>query len=161
MDDQETKAEERREDGTFAPGNSIGVETRIKPGEVKNPEGKTGVTYKENLEMLGLLDAPEQMKEKIVDVWPQLKGKPIDTDLAMAARAKIDGLQGNLAAIQFDHDVREGKPRQAVDLGGQKDNPLGYSNLSDEDLERKIAELDERRRRSAESPNAGETKTPA
>jgi len=91
----------KRQDGTFAPGNKLG--NRFKPGASGNPQGRPKLTLLSEAlraELAAMMsDAGEQTYAEVI------------------AKALIsEAVKGNVNAAREIADRTEGKPKQAVDV---------------------------------------------
>jgi hypothetical protein len=123
----------RKPDGRFGPGNTA------------NPNGAPPKAERFSEAAKRMLEAREVNIEytfpkngKLVTSRLHLESTTTINDSLVAALIK-EGMDGNVQAISELVDRVEGKPRQAVDLGGQKDNPLYV--ISDSDLDGELAAL--------------------
>ena len=93
--------ENKRKDGTFAPGHKLG--NRFKKGESGNPAGRAKSTR--------LTDA---LREQLAEEMPNAPGKTI---AEVIARALIkEAVKGNVQAAKEIADRTEGKPMQKLDV---------------------------------------------
>jgi len=115
----------RQPDGTFGPGNNA------------NPPGAPPKAERFSEAAKRMLEAREVNIEytfpkngKIVTSKLHLESTTTINECLVAALIK-EGINGNVQAISELVNRVEGKPRQAVDLGGQKDNPLSTMSTSE------------------------------
>ncbi|HZS05320.1 MAG TPA: DUF5681 domain-containing protein [Blastocatellia bacterium] len=95
------QAVSRRSNGQFAPGNTEGSDSRFKPGESGNPNGRRG----------SVVDAlRRQLGEDCPDDRSRTHAEAIAEKLISLAEA------GEVPAIRELLDRIEGKPRQALDI---------------------------------------------
>lgn len=142
--------------GDFAVGNKIG--NRFAPGESGNPLGRRNCFADIRRELLdsreiklsfSTINKKGEKEQVSIDYSVDDKEKTIRH--AVMIRAIGLALAGDTDMIEDLQDREDGKPRQAVDLGGQKDNPLHV--ISDTDIDRELERL--RKEQTTETEGTG------
>ena len=153
-DNREKPANNRDETGRFLPGAPSG-----------NPAGrpKKGEAWADiRDELLSAsaiklaLTTPGKDGNKSTRIFDLTVGEASEKKTfrhAILVREIQNALAGEAASIQDLQDREEGKPRQSIDLGGQKGNPFRLMN--DTDLDRELERL-----RNAQTPQAGPAAEP-
>jgi hypothetical protein len=97
----DNQTENKRTDGTLAPGNTLG--NRWQPGQSGNPKGRPkGVTLSEAIRRRLTEQAPGKSEQTYAEV--------------IAAALCKQAAKGNVLACKEIMDRTEGKPRQALDV---------------------------------------------
>jgi hypothetical protein len=91
----------KRQDGTFAPGNKLG--NRFKPGATGNPNGRPKLTL-----------LSEAIRAQLAVVAPEADEKTYAE--VIAEKLCTEAASGNVGAAREIADRTEGKPKQQVDV---------------------------------------------
>ncbi len=101
MKNPQKQAGNRRQNGTFSPGNKVGQ--RFAPGESGNPAGRP------RLDSL-----TEALREQLAEAANPEDSRTVAEHLARALIKQ--GMKGNVAALSLIGDRCEGKPKQSLDV---------------------------------------------
>ena len=96
-------------------------------------------------------------KTPLADACRELLDKPVPGDRsgrsyaeAIAEKLAKKALAGNIPAAREIADRAEGKARQAMEVSGPEGGALDYRNMTDEELDKRIAELTEKLKKGSE-----------
>ena len=122
MDEEPKKLDEnRRPDGTVLPGTVLNPTGRPKKG---NAWADIRAELLSASKIKLTLTSPDKDGNDRTRIFDLRCGEEKTFRHAIVVRQIQNALSGDDDAIRDLQDREEGKPRQSVDLGGQKDNPL-------------------------------------
>lgn len=115
-------SDNRESTGKVGKGNPP-VETRFKSGQSGNPKGRPKGSVSVKAELQKIIDL--EIKGEHNPFTDQIEDMPVGRKIAL--NIAIKAADGDMLACKDVRDTIDGKPAQAVNIGGREDNPLQHT----------------------------------
>lgn len=87
--------------------------------------------FKESLEMLLEMKAPERIATQIKNTLPKLKDKDLNYQNAILVSLLQQAVKGNTKAVELIRDTIGEKPKEVVEINGNEQIQNGLNKLND------------------------------
>ena len=107
------------------------VENGRKGGKKSVQVRRQRKAFKESLEMLLEMKAPEKIAAQIKNTLPKLKDKDLNYQNAILVSLLQQAVKGNTKAVELIRDTIGEKPKEVVEINGNEQIQNGLNKLND------------------------------
>ena len=107
------------------------VENGRKGGKKSVQVRRQRKAFKESLEMLLEMKAPEKIAVQIKNTLPKLKDKDLNYQNAILVSLLQQAVKGNTKAVELIRDTIGEKPKEVVEINGNEQIQNGLNKLND------------------------------